>query len=52
MSIYSLVGRIRATLAAQGISASLGFASRHPTASLAETLHQADSAMYAEKRRK
>lgn len=28
------------------------FASRHPTASLSETLHQADSAMYAEKRRK
>lgn len=52
MSIHSLVGRIRATLAAQDISASLGFASRHPAASLTETLHQADAAMYAEKRRK
>jgi diguanylate cyclase len=48
--IHSLVGRIRATLLDQDISASIGFASRHPASNLVETLHQADVAMYAEKR--
>lgn len=50
--IHSLVGRMRANLLEQNISASIGFACRHPTSTLSETLHQADTAMYAEKRRK
>jgi diguanylate cyclase (GGDEF)-like protein len=47
---HNLVDRLRAALGEHDVEASLGFASRHPAQGLVQALHQADAAMYAEKR--
>jgi diguanylate cyclase (GGDEF)-like protein len=52
VSLRPLVERLRAALAEHTVQASLGCASRHPALGLIQALHQADEAMYAEKRLK
>jgi diguanylate cyclase (GGDEF)-like protein len=49
-STRALLERVRGVFLEQAITASVGFASRDPARGLVHALHQADEAMYAEKR--
>jgi diguanylate cyclase (GGDEF)-like protein len=46
----SLIERVRTALAERGVAASFGLAGRQPAHGIVQALHQADQAMYAEKR--